>query len=436
MEASSQKQRYTTEGILPPHVYFDSRWHDIAVKLVYSKMSNFVGHVSQIPEPGSWALALDEKQKYFITQDATGKIHCFDKRCRHQNALLKDVSVTPTYVSPAKYGRVEALKLDPTHGKESCLVCPLHQWTWNLDGTLRGAPHFDMAELSPERRHLKEIPVRVWNGMIFTVKEQGDLLPWEEEFASYPRKEQFDLSDYFMFGSVVYHFPYSLLVFLLIYMDDRHVQFGHRFTYGLMMNMQKLLLAKGKSFNVQEVGYNMKPRGTYSPEYQAWNDWIRRLSGGEEPTYGALWSCFFPNFMIEVFPGMPGGKPGAVVVSIVDPVAVDRSTNRCFFFYPKGIYARIREVLEAESGTPASTEQVEAAFRDYAEDQQAAYSRTGAEDEEHQNRVAAGHKIAYEDEPDFRGLPHPIEEEGIFDFAMQFAEVEACYQEMKSRQAA
>jgi hypothetical protein len=119
----------------------------------------------------------------------------------------------------------------------------------------------------------------------------------------------------------------------------------------------------------------------------------------------------------------------------MDPVAVDRSVNRCFFFYPNEIHARIRELLEAETGASVSTEAVDAAFRNYAEAQRAAYARTGAEDDEHQNRVAAGQKFAYEDSEDFRGMPHPVEEAGIFDFEKLFACVEERYQALPAKPA-
>jgi hypothetical protein len=50
---------YTTEGLLPPACCFDPKWHDLARQLVYDHTPRYIGHVSQLPEDGTYALADD-----------------------------------------------------------------------------------------------------------------------------------------------------------------------------------------------------------------------------------------------------------------------------------------------------------------------------------------------------------------------------------------
>ncbi|QIG44441.1 aromatic ring-hydroxylating dioxygenase subunit alpha [Nocardioides anomalus] len=48
------------------------------------------------------------------------------------------------------------------------VTCPYHAWTYDLTGTLKGAPGFrDVASFVPEEHGLVELPLEVWNGWVF-----------------------------------------------------------------------------------------------------------------------------------------------------------------------------------------------------------------------------------------------------------------------------
>lgn len=59
------------------------------------------------------------------------------------------------------------------------LSCKYHGWTYRLDGSLRGVPKFDRAELfDPDAFGLTEIPVLAWSGLLFVRLEPGG---WEAD---------------------------------------------------------------------------------------------------------------------------------------------------------------------------------------------------------------------------------------------------------------
>ena len=51
-------------------------------------------------------------------------------------------------------------------GNARNIVCPVHRWTYDMNGTLLGAPHF------PENPclNLGSTPLQNWNGLLFTGK--------------------------------------------------------------------------------------------------------------------------------------------------------------------------------------------------------------------------------------------------------------------------
>jgi len=48
-------------------------------------------------------------------------------------------------------------------GNAKHIVCPLHRWTYELDGKLLGAPHFPQNPCL----HLTKAPLQRWNGLLF-----------------------------------------------------------------------------------------------------------------------------------------------------------------------------------------------------------------------------------------------------------------------------
>ena len=110
--------------------------------------------------------------------------------------------------------------------------------------------------------------------------------------------------------------------------------------------------------------------------------------------------------------------PWTVVVSIMDPVAVDRSENRCYFFYPRSLTDMV-----------ARGELSQADLDAFKRAQQAAYGRTAAEDEDFVMRIAKGLRFAYEEGEPFVGVPHPVEERGIFCYDRFFQRVQTLYDE-------
>ncbi|MDR3647702.1 MAG: aromatic ring-hydroxylating dioxygenase subunit alpha [Acidimicrobiales bacterium] len=64
------------------------------------------------------------------------------------------------------------------------VVCPYHSWSYHLDGSLRGAPRFDVWEaFDRDDNGLVELPTEEWHGLTFVAAGGGDPAPLEAHFA-------------------------------------------------------------------------------------------------------------------------------------------------------------------------------------------------------------------------------------------------------------
>lgn len=104
----------------------------------------YAGHLSQIPETGDYFLYELDNESVIIVRSGENNVKALLNLCRHRGSRIC----------------MEA------SGNRNLLVCPYHGWTYQLDGTLRGAnyapPDFNRSEYS-----LKQVKLEVLHGMIF-----------------------------------------------------------------------------------------------------------------------------------------------------------------------------------------------------------------------------------------------------------------------------
>lgn len=128
-------------------IYSDPELFEVEMEKIFSTTWVWVGHVSEVPDKGSFKRSWVGTQPVIISRDRKGDLHVLVNRCRHRAATV----------------------CEHDHGKTSSFQCPYHGWGYALDGSLRGVPYpegyaedFDKSQLG-----LKSLKVGVYNGMIF-----------------------------------------------------------------------------------------------------------------------------------------------------------------------------------------------------------------------------------------------------------------------------
>jgi phenylpropionate dioxygenase-like ring-hydroxylating dioxygenase large terminal subunit len=128
---------------LPAETYTSHDIFLLETELLFKQEWLCVGHISELPEVGDYVTFDLIGHPLLIVRDEEKDIRSYSSVCRHRSAIVANGS------GNAKY-----------------FICPYHAWTYNLDGTLRGAPHMAPADL--EGVCLHEYPLKIWQGLIFT----------------------------------------------------------------------------------------------------------------------------------------------------------------------------------------------------------------------------------------------------------------------------
>lgn len=124
--------------------YVDPLVFELDMKRIFMPQWLFVGHVSQIKRPGDYFTFAAGSESIIIIRGENGRIHGHFNVCRHRGSRICLES----------------------SGHVRTLVCPYHQWVYQLDGSLKTARLFE-DDFDKSKFNLHVVHVRVLEGLIF-----------------------------------------------------------------------------------------------------------------------------------------------------------------------------------------------------------------------------------------------------------------------------
>ena len=134
-QLASRKDGYS----LPQPFYTDPDFYRLDLEHLFYREWLFAGHDCELPKPGSYFTLQVGAYPVFVVRDGAGTIHAFHNTCRHRGS------------------RICAAE----RGTASKLICPYHQWTYELDGRLQFArdmgEDFDASTFSLKPVHCESV---------------------------------------------------------------------------------------------------------------------------------------------------------------------------------------------------------------------------------------------------------------------------------------
>ncbi|NDY91732.1 aromatic ring-hydroxylating oxygenase subunit alpha [Ideonella livida] len=325
-----------TRSQLSVSTYFDGDLFKREQELIFQHGPRYLAHELSVPQLGDYYALPQEGEGRMLVRTRDG-VQLVSNVCRHRQAIM----------------------LKGRGNTKSSVVCPLHRWTYDLQGKLIGAPHFDHDPCL----HLNNYKVRTWNGMVF--EDNGRDIA--ADLAGLGPRADLDFSGYVLDHVEMHECRYNWKTFIEVYLEDYHVGPFHP-GLGHFVTCDDLRWEFGKHHSVQTVGIHDQLKQVGSPVYRRWRDQVLQAHDGQPPKQGAIWLTYYPNIMVEWYPKV-------LTVSTLYPISIDRTLNVVEFYYPEEIAAFEREFCEA---------------------QRAAYMETCIEDDEIGERMDAGRKALFE----------------------------------------
>ncbi|PLK25823.1 aromatic ring-hydroxylating dioxygenase subunit alpha [Novosphingobium sp. TH158] len=132
---------------IPAKAYYDPEWFELERQAIFMRTWIEVGHVCELPEPGTWIRRELEfaNASILIVRGKDGQIRAFYNACTHRGTQL----------------------VEEESGKGANFLCPYHFWNFGDDGRLIAAPDFERFALEKKDCKIPKVSVDTHAGLIF-----------------------------------------------------------------------------------------------------------------------------------------------------------------------------------------------------------------------------------------------------------------------------
>jgi choline monooxygenase len=147
-EIARVRRPFAEASLLPLRCYSDPAFFQAEKARVFRHSWLPVCRLDQVRNPADYVVREYFDESVILVRDKQGELHALANVCRHRGRRIME-------------------------GEGSCaragvMVCPYHNWVYELDGRLRGAPFMDQtANFSPRDWRLPRIQHDIWQGFVF-----------------------------------------------------------------------------------------------------------------------------------------------------------------------------------------------------------------------------------------------------------------------------
>jgi Rieske 2Fe-2S family protein len=138
--------------LLPARVFHDADVFAFEQDRWFARTWLCVGRDEDVAQPGTYLLARAAGESVIILRGRDGVVRAFNNVCRHRGSTLLD-DPAEGVGSPGKLVRIQ---------------CPYHAWIYDLDGSLKRAPHTeDIDHFVAADQGLFPVRLETWAGFLF-----------------------------------------------------------------------------------------------------------------------------------------------------------------------------------------------------------------------------------------------------------------------------
>ncbi|MBP6738035.1 MAG: Rieske 2Fe-2S domain-containing protein [Rhodobacteraceae bacterium] len=259
---------------MPKSVYTSEAFAAQEREHIFAREWLCAGRADALPNPGDYMTMQISGEPVIVLRDREGALRAMSNVCRHRMSVLLE-------------GR----------GNTRSIVCPYHAWTYNLDGSLRGAPAMAANEsFCKEQIGLPQVRCEEWLGWIMVTLNPDAPSPSErlaevEALVGYLKMETY--SEAFR---EEFRWATNWKVLAENFMESYHLPVCHSGTIGGTVDLMKMTCPEGlAAFNYHYILKNDAiPLALAHPKNTV-------LQGDERRTTWLL--AIYPSLMITLTPG-------------------------------------------------------------------------------------------------------------------------------------
>lgn len=217
---------------MPPSVYTSEAFLAQEIASIFAKEWFCVGRADALAQSGDYVTLDLAGQPIIVLRDKSGALQAMSNVCRHRMSTLLE-------------GR----------GNTRAIVCPYHAWTYNLDGTLRGAPAMTKNEgFCKDDYRLPSIRCETFLGWVF-VTLNPDVQPVARQLAKVQELVgDCDMTAYTETFFETHIWDTNWKVLAENFMESYHLPVCHAGTIGGLSKLDEMICPPGEeAFNYHTI---------------------------------------------------------------------------------------------------------------------------------------------------------------------------------------
>ena len=291
---------------LPACFYTDETYFQREMRELFGRMWICAGRVEQVAQPGQYILREVLGESVIVTSSAGGRVHAFYNVCRHRGTRLCTEAA-------GSFGR--------------SIQCPYHAWTYDLEGTLIGAPHMDeVPHFAKADYPLHRVHADTWDGHVFLNLSAGQPAPLLEQLGDLPGKfVPWRMQDLRLGHRIVYDVKANWKLIIQNYNECLHCPNLHP----ALNKLSHYLSGENEPLRATYMGGRMDLRpgvDTLTMSGKCSRQFLPGLS--DDDARRVYYYAIFPNMLLSL-------HPDYMMVHTLWPVAPGRTINICeWHFHP------------------------------------------------------------------------------------------------------
>ena len=204
-----------TMPVLPVEAYTSQEWFDLEQARIFSRTWAYAGFAEDISEPGQYTSVQAGLNNIFIVMGRDRRLRAFHNICRHRGTqLLRAVGHT-----------------------QRAIVCPYHDWTYDLEGNLISVPNQEreFPDLDMTCLGLKRASVDRWRGMLWVHPDAnaGSIMDWFGEVEPHLGPHKVDDLEEYKDGRTEHEIAANWKIVVENYIDGYHLAHLHSGTLAM-----------------------------------------------------------------------------------------------------------------------------------------------------------------------------------------------------------
>lgn len=217
---------------MPPSVYTSPEFLEREIKDVFAREWVMLGRSASLKKAGDYITYELAGQPIFVIRDQDMKLRAMSNVCLHRMSTLLEGS-----------------------GNRSTITCPYHAWSYNLDGSLRGAPAMHLnTEFCKEHYKLPAVRCEEWLGWIM-VTLNPDIPPVAKQLAEVEGLiEDYGLEAYTETFREEHVWDTNWKILAENFMESYHLPMCHAGTIGRLSKLEEMDCPPGlAAFNYHTI---------------------------------------------------------------------------------------------------------------------------------------------------------------------------------------